>query len=57
MTDVKEGKVPVTEKNVNFLFYFFSCLLYQHDHSKSLQHHIVFLLFDFSSQFLFSSVL
>ena len=57
MTDVKEGKVPVTEKNVNFLFYFFSCLLHQHDHSKSLQHHIVSLLFDFSSQFLFSSVL
>ena len=30
MTDVKEGKLPVTEKNVNFLFYSFSCLLYQH---------------------------
>ena len=44
MADVKEGKVPVTEKNVNFLFYFHSCLLSTwvvitciNDHSKSLQ--------------------
>ena len=30
MAGVKEEKIPVTEKNVKFLIYFFSCLLYQH---------------------------